>query len=78
MVVFLVAPLAVERFRVPGMVGVIIAGALLGPHGLNVLERGQTIVLLEQGRYGPSLALAFRIARVFGLEVDEVFRYEGE
>ncbi len=38
----------------------------------------QTIVLLEQGRYGPSLALAFRIARVFGLEVDEVFRYEGE
>jgi Kef-type K+ transport system membrane component KefB/nucleotide-binding universal stress UspA family protein len=46
MVVFLVAPLVVERFRVPGMVGVIVAGALLGPHGLNVLERGQTIVLL--------------------------------
>lgn len=46
MIVFLVAPLVVERFRVPGMVGIIIAGALLGPHGLNVLERGQTIVLL--------------------------------
>ena len=38
----------------------------------------QTIVLLEQGRYAPSLALAFRIARVFGRTVDGVFRYEGE
>jgi Kef-type K+ transport system membrane component KefB/mannitol/fructose-specific phosphotransferase system IIA component (Ntr-type) len=46
MVVFLLAPLAVERFRVPGMVGIIIAGAVVGPHGLNLLERGQTIVLL--------------------------------
>ncbi len=38
----------------------------------------QTIVLLEQGRYAPSLALAFRIARVFDQTVDGVFRYEGE
>lgn len=38
----------------------------------------QTIVLLEQGRYAPSLALAFRIARVFGRTVDEVFEYEGD
>lgn len=35
----------------------------------------QTIVLLEQGRYSPSLALAFRIARVFGRTVDDVFEY---
>ena len=38
----------------------------------------QTIVLLEQGRYAPSLALAFRIARAFGHIVDEIFTYEGE
>ena len=38
----------------------------------------QTIILLEQGRYAPSLALAFRIARTFGLTLEEVFRYEGE
>ena len=37
----------------------------------------QTIVLLEHGRYAPSLALAFRIARTFGKTVDEVFEYEG-
>ena len=35
----------------------------------------QTIVLLEQARYSPSLALAFRIARVFNTTVDEVFEY---
>ncbi len=35
----------------------------------------QTIVALEQGKYVPSLALAFRIARVFGVSLDEVFKY---
>ena len=38
----------------------------------------QTILLLERGRYVPSLALALRIARVFGRTVDEVFQLEGE
>lgn len=36
----------------------------------------QTIVLLEQGRYVPSLALAMRIARVFARPVDQVFMLE--
>ena len=35
----------------------------------------QTIIALEQGKYVPSLALAFRIARVFNVSVDEVFEY---
>lgn len=38
----------------------------------------QTIILLEHGRYVPSLALAFRIARTFGMKVDDVFSYNGE
>jgi putative transcriptional regulator len=33
----------------------------------------QTIIVLEQGRYVPSLALALRIARTFGRAVEEVF-----
>jgi putative transcriptional regulator len=37
----------------------------------------QTIVLLEQGRYSPSLSLSFRIASVFDRTVDEVFEYLG-
>ena len=36
----------------------------------------QTIVLLEQGRYVPSLVLAMRIARVFGALVEDVFTLE--
>lgn len=38
----------------------------------------QTIVLLEQERYVPSLALAMKIARVFGTSVDQVFELEEE
>lgn len=33
----------------------------------------QTIIVLEQGRYVPSLALALRIARTFDRRVEEVF-----
>jgi len=38
----------------------------------------QTIGALEQGGYVPSLALAFRIARVFGLGVEDVFEFDRE
>lgn len=33
----------------------------------------QTIVVLEQGRYVPSLLLALRIARIFGAKIEDVF-----
>ncbi len=36
----------------------------------------QTIIAIEQGRYSPSLEAAFKIARVFGIPVEDVFRYE--
>jgi len=35
----------------------------------------QTVGALEQGGYVPSLALAFRIARAFGVGVEEVFEF---
>ncbi len=35
----------------------------------------QTIIALEQGRYVPSLELAFQIARTFGVTVEDVFQY---
>ena len=37
----------------------------------------QTVIAIEQGRYSPSLEMAFQIARVFGVPLDAVFRYEG-
>jgi putative transcriptional regulator len=36
----------------------------------------QTIVAIEKGKYSPSLELAFRIAHVFGVPLEEVFSYE--
>ena len=35
----------------------------------------QTIVALEQGKYVPSLALAFRIAKALGASLEDVFEY---
>jgi len=36
----------------------------------------QTIIALEQNRYVPSVELAFRIAKAFGVPLEEVFQYK--
>ena len=38
----------------------------------------QTIIAIEKGKYSPSLELAFRIALVFKVALDEVFSYDKE
>ena len=38
----------------------------------------QTVNAIEAAKYGPSLELAFRIARVFGLGIEDVFQYVEE
>ncbi|MEV6443389.1 helix-turn-helix transcriptional regulator [Amycolatopsis sp. NPDC051716] len=38
----------------------------------------QTVIAIEQGRYSPSLEMAFRIAHVFGVPLEEVFQYPEE
>jgi putative transcriptional regulator len=35
----------------------------------------QTVIAIEQGRYSPSLEIAFQIARVFDAPLDAVFQY---
>ena len=35
----------------------------------------QTVIAIEQGRYSPSLEMAFQIAHVFGVPLDAVFQY---
>jgi len=37
----------------------------------------QTVNALERGKYDPSLPLAFRIARLFKLRIEEIFHPEG-
>lgn len=36
----------------------------------------QTISSLENGRYNPSILLAFKIARFFGMSIEDIFIYE--
>lgn len=36
----------------------------------------QTIIALEAGKYAPSLLLAFRMAKAFGVKVEDVFQYD--
>jgi putative transcriptional regulator len=38
----------------------------------------QTIIAIEAGKYAPSLTLAFRIARNFGVPIEDVFQYQNE
>ena len=38
----------------------------------------QTVNAIELGKYSPSLEVAFRIAAVFGVALDDVFQYDGK
>ena len=35
----------------------------------------QTLIAIEQGKYSPTLELAFQIARAFGVDIDDLFQY---
>ncbi|WP_306303219.1 cation:proton antiporter [Amphibacillus sediminis] len=61
--VFLVTPFIMVRLRMPGIIGPIIAGIILGPYGLNILARDSTIELLG------TVGLLF-IIFIAGLELD--------
>jgi putative transcriptional regulator len=38
----------------------------------------QTIIAIERGKYDPSLRLAFKLARFFGVRIEDIFIYEGD
>jgi len=44
----------------------------------KVNVRRETIVFLEQGKYNPSLKLAYEISKVFDAKIEEVFIFENE
>ncbi|HLT08342.1 MAG TPA: cation:proton antiporter [Cyclobacteriaceae bacterium] len=61
--IILFAPLLLNRVKIPQLIGLIIAGALIGPHGLHLMERDSSIILF--GTVG-LLYLMF----LAGLEID--------
>lgn len=38
----------------------------------------QTIIAIESNKYLPSLGLAFKIAKLFKVDIEDIFMYEGE
>ncbi|HEV2149345.1 MAG TPA: cation:proton antiporter [Longimicrobiaceae bacterium] len=61
--IFLVVPLLFERIRIPGIIGLIVVGAAVGPNGFGLLARDATIVLLG------TVGLLYLMLMV-GLELD--------
>lgn len=61
--IILSAPLLLKKIRVPGLIGLVIAGIIVGPYGFNILERDASITLF--GTVG-LLYLMFQA----GLEID--------
>lgn len=45
--------------------------------GTRVGVSRQAIIAIEAGRFDPSLPLAFKLAKVFGLAIEEIFEAEG-
>ena len=48
MTIILVAPMLSERFRLPGIVGIILGGMLVGPNGFNLLQASEPMVFLSE------------------------------
>src|SRR5690606_27367036 len=46
LLVILVVPLLFRRFRIPGLIGLIVAGVAVGPNAANLLDRDPTMILL--------------------------------
>ncbi|MCB1160757.1 MAG: cation:proton antiporter, partial [Leptospiraceae bacterium] len=63
--IILISPYVLKFFRMPGLIGLIISGMILGPHASGILERDQSIVLF--GKVG-----ILYIMFTAGLEIDLV------
>ncbi|MBC5774577.1 cation:proton antiporter [Pontibacter sp. KCTC 32443] len=65
LLIILVAPIILNRLKIPGIVGIILAGVIVGPNGFNLLERDASIVLLG------TVGLLY-IMFLAGLEIDMI------
>ena len=63
--------------RDPGLSAAIQAVGGVSELARRVGVTRQTVIAIEQGRYSPSLEVAFQIARIFRVPLDGVFHYPG-
>lgn len=45
--IILLAPILLRRLKIPGIIGLIIAGVVIGPHGFNILEKNSAVDLFS-------------------------------
>ncbi len=61
--IILLSPILLRRIKIPGIIGLILSGVLIGPHGLNLLERSSAVDLFS------TIGLLY-IMFIAGLELD--------
>ncbi|MFN3428875.1 MAG: cation:proton antiporter [Candidatus Sericytochromatia bacterium] len=61
--IILLVPLLFERMRLPGLVGLLVAGVVIGPNGLHIVNRSNSIILLA------TIGLLY-VMFIAGLEID--------
>jgi len=61
--IFLLSPILLRKLRIPGIIGLIISGVIVGPHGINVLEQNSAVKLFS------TIGLLY-IMFIAGLELD--------
>jgi Kef-type K+ transport system membrane component KefB len=61
--IILLAPIVLRRLNIPGIIGLIISGLIIGPHGLNLLEKNSAVDLFS------TIGLLY-IMFIAGLELD--------
>ena len=63
LLIILLSPILLRPIRVPGIIGLILAGVVIGPHGLNWLEKNSAVTLFS------TIGLLY-IMFIAGLELD--------
>jgi Kef-type K+ transport system membrane component KefB len=61
--IILLSPIVLRKLRIPGIIGLIISGVIIGPHGINVLEQNSAVKLFS------TIGLLY-IMFIAGLELD--------
>ncbi len=63
LLIILLSPIALRQLRIPGIIGLILSGVLIGPHGLNMIEQNSAVNLFS------TIGLLY-IMFIAGLELD--------
>ncbi|MBB3187033.1 cation:proton antiporter [Microbacter margulisiae] len=63
LLIILLSPIVLKRLRIPGIIGLILSGVIIGPHGLNILEQTSAVELFS------TIGLLY-IMFIAGLELD--------